>query len=259
MPDRSERDYSVQTVERGLSILDLFSFSIPERSFTDICHETGLGKATVKRLVYTLERHGYLERQANGRYRLGMRLFHLGNVVSEHLELRSRAVPYLEKLRDKTGETVILVELHQGKQVYLEKLEGLGMVRLTARVGTVRTPFHGMGKIILAYLAPDELEPLLPPGDLPRFTTNTICDRQEFLDYLRIIREQGYEVDDEASVEGMVGVGAPVFDGSGKVVAALGVVAPSGRIRGERLSEIINLTRRVAQTASAAIGSPIGS
>lgn len=255
----SEREYAVQTVERALSILDLFSFSTPERSFTDICHETGLGKATVKRLVYTLERHGYLERQANGRYRLGMRLFLLGNVVAENLEVRGRARPHLEKLCDATGETVVLVALRDGKQVYLEKLEGPGTVRITARVGTVRTPFHGFGKVILAYLPPDEVERLLPPGELPRFTANTICDKQEFLEHLRTIGQQGYAIDDEEYIEGVVGVAAPVFDNSGRAIAALGVVAPSGRMRGEHLEETICLTKRIGQAVSEALGSPVGS
>ncbi|MGE5552490.1 MAG: IclR family transcriptional regulator [Betaproteobacteria bacterium] len=252
------RDYAVKTVERALSLLDLFTFRTPERTFTELCRETGLSKATVKRLVHTLETHRYLERdERTGRYRLGLKLFQLGNVVAAHLEVRSRALPYLQKLRDRTGETVVLISFSEGQQVYLEKLEGLGTVRITAQVGTIRTPFHGLGKVLLAFLEPGAVEKLLPPGDLPRFTMNTICDRQEFLEHLRSIRKNGYGIDDEEYIEGVTAVGAPVFDSTGKILAAVGVLGPSMRMCGERLAEVVELTKRAAETISQQLGSAI--
>ena len=165
---RDPSDYNVRAVERALQILECFDDRHPERGVSEISEEIGLHKATTYRILTTLMNYGYIERAADGqKYRLGLRLSELGFKVVRRMDLRKEALPLVQQLLDQLGETCDLCVYDHGRVFYLDVLQSRHAVTVAATPGQ-RLPVHctASGKLFLAYLPADEVEPLLS-GKLP--------------------------------------------------------------------------------------------
>lgn len=245
--------YALQAVDRAVAVLSLFDNQHPTLSFSEICERLDLPKGSAKRLLASMESHGLVTRDELGRYSLGVRLLEWGAVVAENLSLLKVSRPFSAELAKRTGETTILVEPRGDEQLYLDKIESYQAVRIASRVGTRHPMYYGQGRIFLAYMPPDEVERYLPET-LPRYTPNTITDRQKFLESIAQVRRQGYLVEWEEYYVGMVGVGAPIFDRRGTAVGLIGCLCITGRTDQQRLQQIIEWTREAARAASAGLG-----
>lgn len=258
-------DYLLQQTDRALSVLDLFTPDAPEWSFMEICRETGLSKPTVKRLVYTLLQRRFLEQdEATGRYRLGTKFLTFGRVVAGHMDLLRTAAPHLARLRDESGETVALVQIRDGKQIYLEKLDGRGPLHIKGEAGDIREPYWFLGKVILAHLEPEERQPLLPPWGQPAANARKLYpeldivkepySEKDYLEELSIIKKQGCMVNVQGYFAGHLSIGAPVFDRFGKITAAVGVAALQAGMSEERRIKLVTLVKNTANTISEQLG-----
>ncbi len=231
---------SVQSVERAIRILKSFSLEKPERGVNELGRELGLHKSTVSRLMATLERQGLLYRNfETDRYRLGVDLIGLAAQVVSHLDVRQVAGPLLRELAEDCGETANLVVLDSDEVVNLEQYVPAG--RLVGSYGWVgrRFPPHctAVGKVLLAYLAQDRVEQILP-ATLEGFTDQTITDLDEFHQVLAQTRQQGYAVAQEELEVGLNVVAVPVFDHTDQVQSAASVSGPAYRMTPERFPEM---------------------
>ena len=224
--------YVTRSVERALSILQLFALGEAEIGLSEISSRAGLHQSTVFRLLATLSAAGFTEQSPlTGRYRLGLSALTLGQAFLRHSDLRQIAEPALGVLRDRSGETVHLATLDGTQVVYLEKLPGLHPIGLmSSRVGD-RAPAHctGLGKALLAHQPEAVLRESYRSG-LTEFTPRTITRIGPLLAEMEKVRQAGFAVDDEEHEPGVVCIAASVSD-SRRVVAAISVSGPSERIR----------------------------
>lgn len=246
----------IGSVQRAIEILSLFDTSTPELGTTEISKSLGLHKSTVASLVYTLAANGYLRQNPTTRkYRLGFKLLERASAMLEQVEIRQVAYPFLLELRNRWDETVNLAVLDEGEVVYVERFLGSKGLGMRSEVGT-RAPAHStaLGKAILSCHAAAQVHFYLKQCGLPRVTSNTIVEPDRFLAELEKTREQGYAVDDEENEVGGRCVAVPIFDHTGKVVAAVSISAPAARLPMNQVAEAGAMVRETAKAISRSLG-----
>ncbi|MGQ9630529.1 MAG: IclR family transcriptional regulator [bacterium] len=246
----------VKSVWRAVKILESFDRGERGMGVTELSRRLGFPKSSVHDILSTLEAEGIVERDPDSqRYRLGLKLFELGNMARSNLELRKVAVPFLKELNSRLDETVHLTVLDEGEVLYIECFESTKRLRTYSVIG-VRAPLHctAVGKAILAFLPEDEADEIIRRRGLERFTENTITDPQRLKEELARIRSLGYSVDNMEHEEGVKCVGAPIRNNEGKVFASISVSGPSQRITPERIPEIAELVVTTAKEISRRIG-----
>jgi len=251
-------DNSVLTLQRGLVILDAFSSDPAGLGVNELARRLGLHKSTVSRLCATLERAGYLKRdERTGKLRLGARIYQLAGMNSGDLDPRMVARPILLGLVEACGETAHLAVREGQDVVTIEVVDGSRSIRLQSRVGQ-RRPVHAsaLGKAILAWLPPDELEAVLGSQSFERLTPNTIASQAQLMEDLERVRQRGYSTDLEELEEGLRCVGAPVRDETGRVTGAISVSGPRHRFTDEAIVDLARLVVHSADQISVRLGAP---
>ncbi|MGI6286638.1 IclR family transcriptional regulator [Neomoorella humiferrea] len=241
---------------KALTILDLLAAHQGDMSLGEIARALDLPKSTLHGLLATLRDFGYLEQSPfDGRYRLGVRLFEIGNIVANNWDVRKVAAPHIQKLVDELEETVHLVVLDKGEVLYIDKRESRQSLRIVSQVG-MRLPAHctGVGKVLLAYLHPSEVKRIIATKGLARYTRHTITDPRQLEAELAKIREMGYAVDNEEIMDSLRCVAAPIRDHNGKVCAAVSVSGPVARLEGEKFRLAVEQVVRTAAEISAGLG-----
>jgi IclR family KDG regulon transcriptional repressor len=248
----SNDDNIVKSLDRALHILDLLKTKRGGFGVTEISREIGLNKTSVYRMLSTFVRHGYAEQDSETeRYKLGYKVLELSSSLLESIDLRKEARVFLKELEEMTNEVIHLVVYDRGEVVYIEKLEGNETLRMHSRVGT-RAPMHctSVGKVILAYLPQEEVLSIFERYEFDPHTPYTIVDKEVLLDHLIDIRKKGYALDLEENEVGITCIAAPIFDHSGKVIAAFSVSGPTTRMTSNRLGELkdhmMDLSRKIS-------------
>jgi len=253
-PSRSQKPNNlVQTIERTSLILDILGQSPQGISIRDLSQKIKLPKGTTHRLVSSLAYFGYARQDSKTRnYFLGFKLVELGNLLLSQLDLRKEAEPFLRDLAERTKETVHMVFLDRGEIVYIDKVEldhNPSGLRMASRVG-LRNPAHSsaVGKVLLSHLPEEELNLLIKEKGLPKRTENTITDPIQLKEHLKAVRTQGCAVDDEENERGIRCVAAPIYNETGRGVAAISISGPAFRITKKVVQE--TLKKEVIETAS---------
>ena len=196
----------------------------------------------------TLEQGGLLNRNAETqRYRLGIDLIGLAAQVVDYMDVPDVARPFLRSLAEDCQESVNLVVLDlppegSGREPHVVNLEQfVPPARRVKNIGQVgrRMPPHctAAGKVLLAYLPPDELATVLA-GELASYTCRTISRAEDLKQELVQVRQQGYAVVEEELENGLNAVAAPIHDHRGQVVAAVSISGPAYRMVPRMLSEL---------------------
>ena len=255
-PTAEARIYSSQVLDRVVQILDCFGPERTDLRLVDIAAATGLHKSTLYRLLEAMRSHRLIGFDGNsGSYHLGMKLFELGSQAVERLALDKHAHPILDQLADVSGETAHLCVLDGREVVYIAKVECTRTLRIPSAVGQ-RNPAYctGVGKAILAHLAPAQLAAYFAEEPLHAFTKKTLTSASDLKANLRQIVAQGYAIDDQEREEGVRCVAAPVRDHSGRVIAAISIAGPTMRVTKERVTELAAHVIRAANEISAKLG-----
>ncbi|WP_181348105.1 IclR family transcriptional regulator [Thalassobacillus sp. CUG 92003] len=246
----------IQSVERALKILDLFNEYETELKITEISNRMHLSKSTVHSLLKTLNEYGYIEKVSeNGKYRLGMKLFERGNFVIYNLDIRSVAKKYLWELSRKTGHTLHLVILEEKEGVYIDKVEGSSGNVQYSRIGR-RAPIHssGVGKALIAFRDQEEINDILADYVFEKQTSNTLTNKQDFLEELRKIKERGYAIDREENEPGISCLAFPIYNHTGDVTAAFSLSMPTPQLNSEQFESLVPLMNETAQKISKEMG-----
>ena len=240
----------VQSLERALDILELLGRSESELGVTEIAPAVGLANGTAHRLLGTLIRRGYARQNpGNRKYALGIKAYTLATAAREHLGPPAR--PFLTELMEVSGESSNLAALEKNSVVYLEQVPAPRMVRMFTEPGN-RSPLHstGTGKVLLAYQPAEVVDHVIRQSGLQRFTAHTITDPGRLKEELERIRERGYAQDSEEMEEGVRCLAGPVFAPDGRILAAMSVSGPVGRLAGDRLEELIPHIKRISEAFS---------
>ena len=248
--------YRVQVLDRALDILDCFDFQNRELGLSQIAKKTGLNMTTTKRLISNLTDRGYLIQDPQSKhYQLGMRLFELGGIVFSSFSLTKAAADGMTRLQDETGLTILLGTNIDDQLVYIDKRKGRGMIRISSDIGWRRPLHYGMlGMMLLAHTPPEKLKHILETTPLEAHTPHSITDPDAFSLRLEEIRKNGYVVEIEEAVEGIIGIAAPIQDYSRRVVAALGAALPMSQGNKKEIQNIVNALEKTSRDISANIG-----
>ncbi len=246
-------DSGAQTpaLDRALALLEFVSARSEGVSQADIRNGLGFSANLVFRLTKALVSHGYLERAEPGpRFYLTRKLLSLAQPKHEERSLVQLAWEPMRWLRDKTGESAHLGIRAGFECVVLDRVVGAHPFKCYVEVGA-HGPLHSgaPGKVMLAWLPPDELEATLHEMPLPAVTRHTITSRSQFAEHLQLVRQRGYAMDLGETVEGHHCLGAPVFDADARPIACIWITALTPRLgeaEGERLApDVIHAARAV--------------
>ena len=246
---------SIRAVERALDVLLCFSRQTPELTMTQIAEQVGMHKSTVHRLLGTLERKRFLQREpATGLYRPGIRLIQMAYLPLEHNDLRRLATPFLQKLCDESLETVDLAVLDDQEVIYLDVIESPQRVKLAAATG-MRLPAYctASGKAILAFL-PDEAVQRTLRGGMRRYTAGTLATPEALFEHLQQVRERGFALSEQEYEQGINAIGAPILDQNNRPLGSVAVAGPAYRLTRERMLEIGQLILDTVHEISHEVG-----
>lgn len=252
-PERTT--YRVQVLERAVDILQVLSDDSRELAAAEVAERLALHKSTIHRLLTVLDQHRLIRRNAEtGRYALGLRLFEFGTRAVHGLRLRDQAQPHLDQLARETGETAHICVFDNGEMVSVAYAEGPRSLRMPATVGR-RTPAYcsAVGKAIVAFLSESAVDEVLA-RPLSSCTEKTLVTREALFADLRQVRIRGYSVDNEEIEKGLRCVGAPVWNYSSEVTAAVSVAGPAFRITRSRVPAMARAVVAMAQCLSAELG-----
>lgn len=251
----STRHKTSTTVEKAFSILELVcEKEVGGTSLAEVSNYLHVSKSTAHRYLTTLEELDVVRRDDNDGFSLGPKLIELTGAFLSNHDLRNEGQSFLEKLAAQTEETVHLAIPSGDQVVYIAKVDSSHSVRMASHIG-VLNPMHctALGKAILAHYPPDRVEEIIAKG-LPRRTSHTLTTPEGLRDELERVRSQGLATDDQENELGVRCTGAPIFDYTGKVIGAISVSGPAGRITKERSIEMGPLVKKAALEISRRMG-----
>jgi DNA-binding IclR family transcriptional regulator len=242
----------VKSLVKVVAILGAFSTTRRSMSLAEISAATGFPHSTTHRLAASMREVGLLDQDRHrDRYRLGLKLFELGNIVLANMDLHREARPIVDALSRISGHLVHLAVFDGRHAVVIHRTDP------TPEGGTPLTlieaaPVHctSVGKAILAFQPPETIEGIIA-GGLVRFTDKTITSARKLKSELKTIRARGYAVDEGEHQPGIRCVGAPIRDQTMRVVAGLSVSGPARRLRRDDVVELAKIVMHHADLVSA--------
>jgi DNA-binding IclR family transcriptional regulator len=247
----------LSVVEKAALILQRF---LDERSaalgFNEILAGIPLSKATAHRLLTDLTEQGFLSQDSQrDRYRLGPLLLSAGLLAQNAAGIADTALPRMQKLRDRFGETIVLSELHGDSVVPVRRLDGLHEMRMNQELGRRYPAFAGAtGQVLLAHTPESDLEAYLRRVNLEELTAATYTDVDELREILDLIRTAGVGISRGQRVAEAIAIAAPVFAEDGRLVAALTISGLASRWDHDRLFEAAIAVKEAADEVSRQLG-----
>lgn len=235
----------VESVDHAMRVL-LMLATRPDVRVSAVAEELGVSPSTAHRILSTLAFRGFVTQdRVTKAYRAGSTLIELGVRSTSGLDLRSAAEPHLGPLAAEYGETVNLMVLEGAMCRFIAGVESTQRVRTQVMTGTLLPAYSTSGgKVLLAELSQSELKDIYPHG-LRKLTPRTKTFTQ-LVEELALISHRGYATNLEESVPGLRAVAVPVRDRGGVTVGALAMSAPSDRLKGPRVRDIVIALRDCA-------------
>jgi IclR family pca regulon transcriptional regulator len=238
MSEGRDRQQALQSLERGIAVIQVFSRERPALTLSEVARLTGITRATARRILLTLEEVGHV--RSDGRlFSLTPRVLTLGWAYLSSLNLWETAQPEMEDLAQRTNESCSAATLDLPDVVYVARVPTRRIMTISLGVGT-RLPAHctGMGRVLLAGLPDDELDAFVADAQLEAFTERTITDRGRLRQVVETVRENGWALMDQELELGLRSVAAPLRAG-GRTIAALNVAVAAPRVALDELRETI--------------------
>ena len=239
----------VQSLTRGLSILDCLARAEGGLTLTDIAHRVTLPPSTTHRLLSTLERGGFVYQAGDlGHWYVGLHAFTVGSSFLASRDWVAESHPYMRRLMEQAGETANLAILDGTEAVFIDQVQCRETMRTIVRLGS-RVPLHasGVGKAIFAALPDEQIEAILKVKGLPRITENTITAPETMWASVRVIRQRGYSFDDEEHLIGTRCVASPIYDEHADVLGAISLAGPVSRLPDSRIKLLGPVVAHVAE------------
>lgn len=250
-----KRTYNITALQRGLKLLQLFSESPRGLTAKQIAIASRLPVSTVHRFLANLVTAGFLACDGDGNYHLGIACFAIGQAAVGQLDIRRLSLPYLRELNQQTRETIHLTVRHGLSAVYVEKLDSSEPLRIHSRIGA-SVPLYctAVGKVMLAFMAQEERDRILPELNVRRLTPNTVGNLQELKTELYRVRKNGYACDMEEHEMHIRCIAAPIWDHTGSVQSSLSITAPVVRMPVTRLRQLAPLIQAAGRQISRELG-----
>ncbi len=241
----------IQSLKKASELLDLFVESKKSLGISDFSRRLHRPKTTIQGIVNTLTALQYLEKdQQTAKYRLGPKLFQLGMKYATNMDLATIARVWMERLCYQFREPVNVGMLVGGKVVIVMRIEPDNTFMVFPQVGSV-IPSHttSIGKILFAFLDSDSRQKLLDGYAFDRLTANSIDNAKDFSAELLDVKNKGIAFDREENIIGLAGIGAPIFNYNGDIIAAFAVTGNVKNIearRGEIVESVLYTSTAVS-------------
>jgi IclR family transcriptional regulator, pca regulon regulatory protein len=247
----------VQSLERGLAVIQAFSRERPSMTLAEVAREAGLTRATARRLLFTLQHLGYA-RFDGKRFALTPKVLDIGYAYLSSLDLTSIAQAEMESLVERTHESCSAAVLDGTEIVYVVRVPTTRIMTISLGLGS-RLPAYAtsMGRVLLADLLDGQLDSHLDGHRddghverLPALTSRTITDPATLRAELDRVRRQGWALVDQELEDGVRSVAAPLRDARGRVIAAVNISGHAGRVtlstmRDRFLPELLATAERI--------------
>ena len=246
-PDPGSEKHIVPALFRGLKLLEKIAEHPEGAAFSLLVQETGLPTATVYRMTETLEKCGYVKHSIDRRYRISRKLLKLGSLSCGENALVERAMPFLRKARDLSGETVLLGVLNGREGIVLACVDSPQAVKVSIRIGH-HFPLHtaAPAKAILAMLPEEECSTILEGIVYTRFTEKTITTEEAFRRELAEVKRSGLAFDRGEELDDLRCIAAPILNEGNYPVAAVWCSGPSSRFTAAQEKSIARIIRETA-------------
>jgi len=242
----------VQSLERGLSVIRVFSRDRPSLTLSEIADLTGLTRAAARRFLITLRELGYVD--SDGRlFSLRPRVLELGYSYLSSLPVWEIARPHLEELADVVRETTSASVLDGTDIVFVARVETKRIMSMTLGVGS-RLPAWAtaMGRVLLADLPPERLDDYFRQVRLEPLSERTVTDEGEIRQIIANARANGWTMVDQEVEEGVRSLAVPIRSSRGRALAALTVCSHAFRVSAERImEEFLPLVHRTSERITA--------
>lgn len=246
----SDTTGSAKALVKGIAIINLLTSHQDGMRLTDLVAAIDLPRGTVVRLLNVLIEEHLIRHSGDGRYQLGPQCAVWGAEFLAAVELREVAADAMTRLVQISNETCHLGVRDGDAVLYVDKVESAHSLRMVSRVGG-KNPLHctGLGKAILAFIPPDEIDEYCA-APLERRTANTIVVPEALRAELQRIRGAGYAVDDVENELGVRCLSAPVFDHNGDLAGSISLSGPTMRMTWDRVEQltgpIIDASREIS-------------
>lgn len=250
----SEKDkYLLSSVNNTLSLLDVLA-SNGALSLADLSRITGFDKTSLFRMTYTLEKNGFITKDDDARYSLGLKLLYLGGSVVSRQDITEVAHPHLLRFCSEHNISVHLARLAGSRVITIDVETPQTDFQITGRVGmSARAHSTAMGRAILANLEALELKELEKNFKYPAYTEHSLKSTEELDALLEKVRTQGFATDINDRYHGFGSLAAPIFDYRGTCIAACGIVSLAQNIE-ENLGAYTTEVKELASSISADLG-----
>ncbi len=246
----------VQAIDRVLDILEAVAEAKQGITVSELSKMFDLHKSTVSRLVIALRDRGYLYKDyESNKLFLGVKCVELSSTFLNSLDLKVIAEEIMYEITRQTGETVFLAFLQDRHVIYIDKTDTTSSLRRLAVIGT-SVPFHctSLGKALLLNKSRESLQKFVADIEFKAQTPKTIVDKTAFIEEVLKFNKLGYTVDLEENLLGVSCVGAPIYDCTGSIVAAISITGMSVEYSDKRIEEYGNLMKSKALEISRKIG-----
>lgn len=249
----------VKAVDHALDVLEAFRGEPDELGVTELSKSLGLSKNNVFRLLATFESKGYIEQNPKTEsYRLGLKVFELGEIYRHQSGLLKQAVPVLKKMVAKCDEAGYIAVMRGWEVIYLDMVDTTKSIKVISRVGK-RLPAHctAIGKAQLAFESEDEIDRVFRDKTLSSYTGRTITSLGKLKEELAEVSASGCALDTGEYEEEIRCVGVPVRDYTRRVVAGICISGPNFRMSPERIErELVPLVKEAGAEISMRLGFP---
>jgi len=246
----------VQSLTRGLNILEALAKAEAGISLTEIAQRVDLPASTTHRLLSTLERLGYVHHAGDlGLWYVGLQAFTVGAGFLANRDFVAESHLYMRRLMEQSGETANLAILDGTEAVFIAQVQCREMMRILVKLGS-RVPLHasGVGKAIFAALPDEQIDAILKVKGLPRITEHTIVAPETMWAALKVIRQRGYSFDDEEHAPGTRCVAATIYDEYAEPLGAISLAGPSSRLPDERIRHLGPIVAHTAEELTRKLG-----
>jgi len=253
--DDKTQQNTIKSLDRAMAVLEHLSAQ-SGATLTELANDTDQSKATVYRILVTLEARGLVELDAESQeWHVGPGAFLIGAKYLRRTSVVHRARPILRALMEETGETANLAVAREGHVMFVSQSECHHSVRAFFPPGT-QSPMHasGIGKALLAAMEDSALTNFLANTTLEEFTPHTITNPDDLTSELARIRAQGFAVDEQEKNLGMRCIAAAVRNWNDEAVAGISVSGPTSRVSEDDIPKLAQAVTGAAQALSQALG-----
>lgn len=241
----------ISMLDRGIQVIEELHRNKAPMGVSELSKSTHLSKATVYRILYTLEMNQYVVKdKVTEKYSLGVAFIKLGEYVKSTVNLNTIARPHMEALAKETGETAYLCQLYENTALVLETVSGESSALYSMVTPTIPLYCSALGRVLMASMTEEEAEKYIESSELEKRTINTKTSKSAVLAEVKCILKERISVEIEEYEYGMTCIAGPVYDGNGNIIASLSASGPSTRIDFKGREKIIEAVKNACKEIS---------